>query len=166
MRSDIHRHGQPTPAHTDRRRIRRHEGAQTTVRHKQLPQRPPALRRHKQKGSGQDERRVRRRDDRRSGGAETKDVFDQEGGGQHKEGEGGEKKCGRAGDTTRTLQRSAIWEERVHAQNEYFEERGPRDVRDVHEQDLDLAIRHEALDSGRRRAHADVRAQGNQAGGS
>ena len=50
-----------------------------------------ALRRHKQKGSGQDERRVRRRADRRSGGAEAKDVFDQEGGGQHKEGEGGEK---------------------------------------------------------------------------
>ena len=109
---------------------------------------------------------MRRRADRRSGCAEAEDVIDQEGGGQHKEGEGGEKKCDRAGDNTRTLQRSAIWEERVHAENEYFEERGPRDVRDVHEQDLDLAIRHEALDSWRRRAHARLRAQGNQAGGS
>ena len=96
MRSDINRHGQPTPAHTDRRRQRRHEGGQRPVRHKQLPQGPPALRRHKQKGSGQDERRVRRRVDRRSGCAETKDVFDQKGGGKHKEGKGGEKKCDRA----------------------------------------------------------------------
>ena len=45
----------------------------------------------KQKGLGQDERRVRWRADRRSSGAEAEDVLDQESGEQHKEGEGGEK---------------------------------------------------------------------------
>ena len=60
------------------------------VRHKQLPQRPPNLRCHKQKALGQDKRRVRGEADRRSGCAKAKDVLDQESGKQHKEGEGGE----------------------------------------------------------------------------
>ena len=118
MRSGLHRHRQPALGHPDRGRVPRHEGSIMAVRHKQLPQRPLALRRHKQKGPGQDERRVRRRADRRSGGAEAENVLDQESGKQHKEGEGGEKKCDRKGDNAQALQRIALWKEIVHAQNE------------------------------------------------
>ena len=92
MRSDLHRHGQLALAHPDRRRVQRHEGRLMDVRHKQLPQRPPALRCQKHKDLGKDERRVRWRADRRSGGGKAEDVLNQEGGKQHKEGEGGEKK--------------------------------------------------------------------------
>ena len=92
MRSDLHRHGQPALAHTDRRRLQRHERLLIEVRHKQLPQRPSALRCQKQKGPVQDERRVRWLADRRSGGAATEDVLNHESGKRHKEGEGGEKK--------------------------------------------------------------------------
>ena len=88
------------------------------VRHKQLPQRPPALRCQKQKGLGKDERRVRWRADRRSGGVKAEDVLNQESGKQHKEGEGGENKCDRKGDNPRALQRSPVRKETVHAQNE------------------------------------------------
>ena len=78
VRSDLHRHGQPAVAHPDRRRVQRHEGLLMALRHKQLLLRPSALRFQKQKGLGQDERRVRWRADRRSGGAATEDVLNQE----------------------------------------------------------------------------------------
>ena len=64
-----------------------------------------------------------------------------------KKARGVKKKCDRKGDNARALQRSALWKETVHAQNEDLAEWGPGDVRDVHEQDLDLAIRYKALDS-------------------
>ena len=92
MRTDLHRHGQPALGHPDGRRVRRHERRLMAVRHKQLPQRPPTLRRQKQKGPGQDERRVRWRADRRSGGVKVENVLNHESGKRHKEGEGGEKK--------------------------------------------------------------------------
>ena len=91
VRSDLHRHGQLALAHPDRRRVPGHERPLMAVRHKQLLQRPPAVRREKQKGLGQDEGRVRRRAGRRSGGVKAEDVLNQESGKQHKEGEGGEK---------------------------------------------------------------------------
>ena len=92
MRTNLHRHRQPAAADTDRGRVQRHEGQRKALRHKQLPKRPPALRLQKQKSLGKDERRVRRRADRRSGGAATEDVLIQESEQQHKEGEGGKKK--------------------------------------------------------------------------
>ena len=118
VRAGLHRHGQSALGHTDRRRVPGHERPLMAVRHKQLFQRPPAVRREKQKGLGQDEGRVRRRADRRSGGAKAEDVLNQESGEQHKEGEGGENKCDRKGDNPRAIQRSPVWKETVHTQNE------------------------------------------------
>ena len=83
-----------------------------------------------------------------------------------KKAKGVKKKCDRKGDNTRALQRSALWKERVHAQDEDFKERGPRDVWHVHEQKIDLTVRHKALDSRRRHTHAGVRPQTYKAGGS
>ena len=56
------------------------------------PKRPPTLRCQKQKGFGQDERRVRRRDDRGSRSRKAEDVLGEESRQKkYKEGEGGEK---------------------------------------------------------------------------
>ena len=78
MRAGIHRHGQPALGHTDRRRVPGHERPLMAVRHKQLPQRPPAVRREKQKGLGKDEGRVRWGADRRSDSVKAEDVLNQE----------------------------------------------------------------------------------------
>jgi len=57
-----------------------------------------------------------------------------------KKAKGVKKKCDRKGDNARALQRIAFRKETVHAQNEDIAEGGSRDVRDVHEQDFDIAI--------------------------